>query len=80
MGKPVFITDPAVAAQYAARPGEWFYVADDAEADWLVEKRHAHSLTSVAPLPAPGAIDPAAPSPFVPYGTPTPAPTRKAKA
>ena len=66
MGKPLFIADPLVAAHYNAHPGEWVHIADDAEADWLVEQRHAYGLNGA--IPSAGHVDPAAPA-FVPYGT-----------
>lgn len=67
MGKPIFITDPVVAAAYHVHPGEFAYVALDAEASWLVTNRHGYGITQPLPLPAPYYVHPQAPLPFVPF-------------
>jgi hypothetical protein len=68
MGKPIYITDPVVAAAYYVAPGEFASVPDDVEADWLIETHqgYPHEDTARA-LPAVGFVHPDAPQPFVPY-------------
>jgi len=70
--KAVYIADPAVAASYHVDQGSWITVEDD-EADWLVTNHHAWGLDHTTAVPAAGYVDPAAPNPFVPYGTTPPA-------
>lgn len=67
MSKAIYITDPVVAAQYHVAQGEWTSVADDAEADWLVDNHHGYSLAAQRALPAAGFVHPEAPLPFEPY-------------
>jgi hypothetical protein len=76
MGKSVYITDPVVAAAYGVHPGEWAFVADDAEAAWIVLNRHAFTLHHQDALPSAYYVDPSAPNPFVPFDpSPAPAPS-----
>jgi hypothetical protein len=84
MGKPIYITDPVVAAAYHVSPGQFAYVALDAEAAWLVAQHHGYPLNYATTLPAAYYVHPLAPLPFVPFvpvgGTnpvppPPPAPT-----
>jgi hypothetical protein len=78
MAKPIYLTDPVVAAHYGVHPGEWANVADDNEADWLVDQHHGWPMDFPRPVPAPYYVDPAAPLPFAPYDpqpSPAPAPT-----
>jgi hypothetical protein len=79
MGTPVYITDPVVAVAYNVHPGEWANVDDDAEAAWLITKRHGWSINARETLPAPGYVHRGAPAPFVPYSPPAPAPTAPRK-
>jgi hypothetical protein len=72
MGQPIYITDPAVAAAYFVAPGEFAYVADDAEATWLLETHQGYPHEANRALPAPGFVHPQAPQPFVPYGSAPP--------
>lgn len=77
MGKPMFFTDPVVAAAYHVHPAEFAYVADDAEVAWLTATHHAYPLDPYpTTLPAAYYVHPDAPMPFVPYvaGAPAPAP------
>jgi hypothetical protein len=67
MGKPVYIADPVVASYYRVHPGEWAYIAADLEAAWLVQQKHAYSMTMQHPPPKAGHVDPGAPLPFVPF-------------
>lgn len=70
MGKPIYITDPAVAAAYHVAPGEWAFVEDDAEADWLVDTKQGSDGHYGAALPAAGFVHPDAPQPFAAYVPP----------
>jgi hypothetical protein len=67
MGKPIFITDPVVAAAYHVHPGQFAYVALDAEAAWLVANHHGYPLNYATTLPAAYYVHPLAPLPFVPF-------------
>jgi hypothetical protein len=67
MGKPIFITDPVVAAAYHVSPGQFAYVALNAEADWLVANHHGYPLNYSTPLPAAYYVHADAPLPFVPF-------------
>lgn len=76
MGQAIYIADPAVAAAYNVHPGEFAYVADQAEAAWLLSKRHGFSIEQRQALPAAFFVHPDAPLPFVAYTAPAPpAPT-----
>jgi len=66
MGKPIYITDPVVAAAYHVHPGEFAYVADDTEAFWLVANHHGYPLNYGTALPAAYFVHAAAPA-FVPF-------------
>jgi hypothetical protein len=67
MGKPIFITDPVVAAAYHVSPGQFADVALNAEADWLVANHHGYPLNYSTTLPAAYYVHPDAPLPFVPF-------------
>ena len=62
----LYFTDPTVAVHYQTHPGEWAVVADEAEAQWLLEQHHAYSPAVQSSLPGAYFIHPDAP-PFVPY-------------
>jgi len=64
---PLFVTDPAVAAHYQIPVGTFLTVADDAEAAYLIERRHAFAVQGAVMAPAIGNAHPDAP-PFVPFG------------
>ena len=77
MGMTLFMTDPVVAAAYFIHPAEFVWVADNAEAVWLLGNHHAYSLQHRGPLPAAYYVHPDAP-PFVPLPDPTPPGTQPA--
>lgn len=67
MGQSIYFSDPVVAAAYHAHPGEWAYVAENAEALWLLANKHGYSLKHPTAVPAPPYVHPDAPLPFVPF-------------
>jgi len=67
MGQSIYLADPVVAAAYQVAPGEWAWIVDDAEADWLIVNRHGYTLARPVAVPAPYFVNPLAPLPFVPY-------------
>jgi hypothetical protein len=67
MGQPIFITDPVVAAAYHVHPGQFAYVALNAEAAWLIANHHGYGLNYATTLPAAYFVHPGAPLPFVPF-------------
>ena len=78
MGKPIFITDPAVAAQYHVHPAEFAWIADDVEAAWLVVNHHGYPLNYGTALPAAYYVHADAPAPFVPFPDLDPPDTQRA--
>ena len=75
MGQAIYITDPVVAAHYHVHPGEFAWVADNAEAAWLIAQHHGYGLTHGSALPAAYYVHALAPLPFIPFGTPPPTPS-----
>jgi len=71
MGATLFITDPVVAAEYNVHPAEFVWVADNAEAVWLLGNHYAYSLQHRGPLPAAYYVHPDA-DPFTPFPDFTP--------
>lgn len=78
MGMTLYITDPVVAAAYFIHPAEFVWVADDAEALWLLARNHAYTLAHPGALPAAYYVHPDAPLPFVPPPDLTPPNTQPA--
>lgn len=79
MGKPIFITDPAVAAAYHVHPAQFVFVESDVEAEWLVANHHGYPLNNPTPLPAAYYVHADAPDPFVPFPDLDPPNTQPAK-
>jgi hypothetical protein len=78
MGMTLYITDPAVAAAYHAHPAEFVWVAEDAEALWLLSRHHAYTLAHNGALPPAYYVHPDAPA-WVPPPDLTPPGTQPAK-
>lgn len=77
MGKTLYITDPVVAAAYFIHPAEFVWVADNAEALWLLGRHHAYTLEHRGALPPAYYVHPDAPA-FVPFPDLSPPDTQPA--